>query len=68
MDTSEVFEGSLPAVRSSLDIFSTPLTDKSVLKSDYLSLYPVSSIQEAANPLEFSTGGISNQYLDLYNS
>jgi len=64
---AQLFENSLPSMRSSLDIFSKIPTDVSVLATDYLQIWPNTSIKEN-NPVEICIPQMNNAYLDLFNS
>jgi hypothetical protein len=60
--------GSTPSFRSELDIFSVKPTDVSVQSSDFQQYYPLTSVKENENPLEFYVPGDNTHYLDLYSS
>jgi len=64
---AQVFENSIPSMRSSLDIFSKIPTDVSVLATDYMLIWPNTSIKEN-NPVEIIVPQMNNAYTDLYNS
>ena len=68
-DKPTVFEGSTLSVRSELDLFSLPETNVSQLQSsDYAQFYPLLSVREPNNPIEFIINVGNNCYLDLNDS
>ena len=60
--------GSTPSYRSELDLFSNLPTDVSVNSSDFQAYYPLSTIRDNDNPIEFYVYGNGTHYLDLYTS
>ena len=76
MDVNAVFEeqptiyaGSAQYKRSELNLFELPPTDVSTLFStEYTQCFPVVSIKENNNPLEFQTVSDQTGYLDIANS
>jgi len=67
MDTP-CFPGSIPSVRSNLNLASVPPTDVSVIQSDYHTFYPVSSRRDSSNPIEYVIPSTTTHYTDLQNS
>ncbi len=59
---------SAASYHTSLDLFSLPLTDISVVNSHFEDIYPLNSFKGAVSPLEFSIPPSSSHYLDLFNS
>jgi hypothetical protein len=49
---SKTFVGSVPSVRSQLDLGSMPNTDVSILQSDVHSYYPLSNIRDPTATIE----------------
>jgi len=63
-----LISGSNPSVRSELDLFNIMSTDVSVISSDFQQYYPLTSVKENENPLEFFVPGDNTHYLDLHSS
>ena len=68
-DKPTVLEGSTLSLRSELDSFSIPETNVSQLNTnDYVPFFPILSVREPNNPIEFVINVGSNCYLDLADS
>jgi len=65
---SPCFPGSTPSMRSNLDLSSVPGTDISVFQSDFHTYFPVSSVKDSSNPLEYVIPSSTTHYTDLQNS
>jgi len=65
---TEIFEGSSPAIRSSLDLFAMPPSDVSVLNSDYNIYFPISNYKDNNNPLQIVINSSNTHHLDLASS
>ena len=68
-DKPTVFEGSTLSLRSELDLFSLPETNVSQLQSsEYTQFFPLLSVREPNNPIEFIINVGNQCYLDLRDS
>ena len=68
-NNARVYEGSTLATRSELDLFSVPQTDVSTLfSSDYIQHFPLHSIKDNFNQVEFVVNTGMAGYMDLANS
>ena len=68
-DRPTMYEGSKLSLRSELSSMTVPSTDISCLySSDYMQVYPLLSVREPNNPLEFLILADNNSYLDLSES
>jgi len=65
---SPCFPGSVRSMRSNLDLSSIPGTDISVIQSDFHTYFPVSTVRESSNPMEYIIPSSSTHYTDLANS
>jgi hypothetical protein len=64
----EVHKGSQLTYASELDLGSVPATDVGVLNSEYHAYYPVFSVKDAGNPVQFLIPGSNNLYINLDSS
>lgn len=68
-NNARVYEGSSLATRSELDIFSVPPTDVSTLySSDFIQHFPLHSVKDNFNQVEFVLTTSTSGYMDLRNS
>lgn len=65
---SQIYQGSIPSFRAQLDLGSIPLSDISILQSEYQIYFPESSIKDSNTPVQFVIPSSSSQYLDLASS
>lgn len=65
MAKSSTYQGSVPGMRTNLDIFSLPPTDTSVVASNYISFNPTSDIKQEFGSVQFIIPPTSTQYIDL---
>lgn len=61
----DIFPGSVPSFLSQLDLTSIPMTDISVLQSEFHTYYPVANVKEGSNPVEFLIPSSTVYFLDL---
>jgi len=68
-DRPTIYDGSQRSLRSELDLFNLPKTDISCLySSDYVQCFPLLSVKDSFNPLEFLITTETNGYVDLSDS
>ena len=68
-NSATVYEGSQLATRSELALFDVPQTDVSTLfSSDYVQHFPLHSVSDNFNPLEFVLSTGTTGYMDLSSS
>lgn len=60
--------GSGTAINSTLDVFSIPLTDISIVNSEYMTYFPVNSYQDSMAPIEFHIPATLQQYYEPFSS
>ena len=64
-----VYEDSSQSVRSELNLFELPVTDVTTqYTSDFMQVFPMTSLRQAFSPLEFQFSAEGSSYLDLANS
>jgi hypothetical protein len=64
----ETFKGSVPAYAAELDLGNIPATDIGIVNSEYHSYFPVFSVKDAGNPVQFIIPSSNNLYLNLDSS
>jgi hypothetical protein len=64
----DVYKGSVPAYAAELDLGSIPATDIGIVSSEYHSYFPVFSVKDSGNPVQFIIPSSHNLYLNLDSS
>ena len=65
---SLIYPGSVPSFRSQLDLTSIPMTNISILQSEFHTYYPYANIKDSSNPVEFIIPSSTSYFLDLNSS